>query len=111
MKLKSLIVFILIIFAIIACGKNISDWQVYTTASNQFIILAEQYETYYQMQDDITKAKWSDKFNPVFEKGDLALTDWRMVLEAGEDTGSQMQAFLSIKSEIIALLYEMIEED
>jgi hypothetical protein len=89
------------------CGKKNLDWKAYNIADNEFTGLAGQYDGYYKLQPAPTQAKWKEKFDPVFDKGDHALTDWRKVLDAGGDPAMQMEAFNSIKADIVNVLFEL----
>jgi uncharacterized iron-regulated membrane protein len=82
-------------------------WSSYNLANTQFTETAQQYELYYQAQDETTQAEWKVKFDPIFLKGDIALTAWRDVLNAGDDPYEQQQAVMRIKQEIILMLIEV----
>lgn len=99
-----------IVLLIVGCGLQTNDWQVYNTASDQFNTLGEQYLAYYVVQDEETQEKWKEMFNPLFINADKALTEWRKILDAGGDPALQTEAFMSIKSQIIIALLEVIEK-
>lgn len=109
MKSKNLVylVLALTLVMLVACGQRETDWKVYNLANEQFINLATQYEAYYQKQDRERQAVWKEKFDPLFIRGDQILKSWRTVLDAGQDSYKQQQAFLSIKTEIITVLFEI----
>jgi hypothetical protein len=84
-----------------------SGWQAYNTANREFTEIAEQYNAYHDLQPADAQAEWQEKFDPVFLRGDQALTDWRNVLDAGEDPAAQKAAFNALKTEIIMILFEL----
>ena len=105
----SLVLLMAMVFIISGCATQ-SVWKTYSIANTEFTEIAEQYEAYYQLQDEATKTRWKEKFDPVFVRGDQALTDWRMVLNAGEDPVAQKAAFNAIKTEIIMILFELSKD-
>ena len=96
------------VFIFAGCATQ-SGWKAYNTANTEFTEIAEQYEAYYQLQDDAAKTCWKEKFDPVFIRGDQALTDWRKVLNAGDDPEAQKNAFGAIKTDIIMILFQLQE--
>ena len=84
-----------------------SGWKAYNVANQEFTEIGEQYNAYYDVQSADVQKKWREKFDPVFERGDQALTGWRGVLDAGDDPAAQQAAFNAIKTEIIMILFEL----
>lgn len=105
-----MIFLIAMVFVLPAGCVSESAWKGYAIANTEFTEIAEQYEAYYQLQNDATKVKWQAKFDPVFLRGDQALTDWRKVLNAGEDPAAQKAAFNTIKTDIIMILFELSKD-
>lgn len=105
-----MIFLVAMVFILPAGCATQSGWKAYATANTEFTEIAEQYESYYQLQDDAAKARWKEKFDPVFIRGDQALTDWRKVMDAGEDPAAQKAAFNAIKTDIIMILFELSKD-
>ena len=89
------------------CGKKTVDWKAYNIANQEFTGMAEQYDSYYRLQAPDTQTRWKAKFDPIFDKGDRSLADWRKVLDAGGDATMQLDAFNAIKMDMINILFEL----
>lgn len=89
------------------CAAKAGHWQGYNIANKEFTALAEQYDQYYGLQAPEKQAKWKAKFDPIFDKGDRALSTWRKVLDAGGDPAMQVDAFNAIKADVINVLFEL----
>lgn len=105
-KVSVFLVVLLVPAMMIGCATQ-SGWKAYNVANEEFTEIGEQYNGYYEVQPADTQDKWRDKFDPVFERGDQALTNWRNVLDAGDDPAAQQAAFNAIKTDIIMILFEL----
>lgn len=101
------IIFMITCVFIFSGCTSTSGWKAYNAANKEFTEIAEQYEAYYVTQDISTQVRWKEKFDPVFISGDQALTNWRGILDAGDDPAAQRAAFNAIKTDIIMILFEL----
>jgi hypothetical protein len=103
---KAAALILIVPLLMIGCAST-SGWQAYNQANAHFTGIAEQYETYYQLQEPEDQVRWQEKFDPVFDRGDKVLTNWRNILNADADPSAQQQAYMTIKNEIILILFEL----
>lgn len=85
-------------------------YRVNTTIESEFAALAEQYELWYQMADDDTKANWKKNVDPLFLEADLLLDVYHDALVAGTDPGDPLRQLNALKTKIMVLLAERMEE-
>ena len=110
MKRLTELLIVCFVFMLIGCGMAGSDWKAYNIANNEFTEIAVQYDAYYSVATAEDQARWKTNFDPVFDEGDKTLTNWRGVLDAGEDPAAQATVFNAIKQRIIMILFKFQED-
>lgn len=111
MRKISILMFLLALTVACSGTRQLTGYEAYAVASDEFTGLVSDYNRYYSLVDIETQVKWRDKFDPLFLEAHETFKGWRSVLDAGEDPVLQINAWNTIKTRLIMLMVEMQQED
>lgn len=106
---RFMVTFVLLSLIFVGCAST-NTYKAYVIADKELTVLAEQYESWYQMADPEQQANWKADIDPLFIEMDKLLDDWQLLLLAGEETDDIVLAINRIKSRILAELMKRLED-
>lgn len=101
MKRKTTAIFlILMTVSLFGCiyNFNLTQEARYLEALSWYNDNLELYLIHYRVQPEAVKAEWREKYHPIFQIGDIALSAWKGNMPQGEE------AWLTAKKQILAAL-------
>ena len=102
MKRKTTAIFLILmsisLFGCTTLTINLTPESKYLEALEWYNDNLELYLTHYRVQPEAVKAEWREKYHPIFQIGDIALTTWKGQMPQGEES------WLTAKRQILATL-------
>ncbi len=112
---------VLIAFVLTGCGAlqlgapddppELKRQKAYMAARKEFALTLKQYNDHYDITPAATQAIWREKYDPLFDDVDDALTSWKMALDKGFDPDSQEQLYLDLKSKLLLELVNVFGKE